>query len=181
MTSMPASRNARAMTLAPRSWPSRPGLATSTRILRSLDIGRFFAADARGGWRIRRTAKNTTMAMASSWGFCVQAAPQIPGSYAAVGMPGAGDLFHLTWGGQLAFLVGALDGGAHAVIADGQHVLAAQRKNQEHVRAPHANAFHFGQPLDDLFFGERGQRGKIEFAGLSAPCQVANVGNLLPR
>src|ERR1700721_340530 len=29
---MPASRSARAMTLAPRSWPSRPGLATSTRI-----------------------------------------------------------------------------------------------------------------------------------------------------
>src|SRR6478609_6164602 len=33
MTSMPASRNARAMTLAPRSWPSRPGFATNTRIL----------------------------------------------------------------------------------------------------------------------------------------------------
>src|SRR4029453_10701120 len=33
MTSMPASRRARAMTLAPRSWPSRPGLAISTRIL----------------------------------------------------------------------------------------------------------------------------------------------------
>src|SRR5215470_4947942 len=32
MTSMPASRRARAMTLAPRSWPSRPGLAMSTRI-----------------------------------------------------------------------------------------------------------------------------------------------------
>src|ERR1700753_2406826 len=32
MTSMPASRNARAITLAPRSCPSRPGLATSTRI-----------------------------------------------------------------------------------------------------------------------------------------------------
>src|SRR6266576_2166130 len=29
---MPASRSARAITLAPRSWPSRPGLATSTRI-----------------------------------------------------------------------------------------------------------------------------------------------------
>src|SRR5580698_80145 len=29
---MPASRNARAMILAPRSWPSRPGLATRTRI-----------------------------------------------------------------------------------------------------------------------------------------------------
>src|SRR5437762_5411563 len=34
MTSMPASRRARAMTLAPRSWPSSPGLATNTRILR---------------------------------------------------------------------------------------------------------------------------------------------------
>src|ERR1039458_269908 len=32
MTSMPSSRKARAMILAPRSWPSRPGLATSTRI-----------------------------------------------------------------------------------------------------------------------------------------------------
>src|SRR5262245_56422984 len=31
MTSQPASRSAPAMTLAPRSWPSRPGLAISTR------------------------------------------------------------------------------------------------------------------------------------------------------
>src|SRR5580693_9159616 len=29
---MPASRRARAITLAPRSWPSRPGLAMRTRI-----------------------------------------------------------------------------------------------------------------------------------------------------
>jgi hypothetical protein len=29
---MPASRNARAMIFAPRSCPSRPGLATTTRI-----------------------------------------------------------------------------------------------------------------------------------------------------
>src|SRR5438093_13772815 len=34
MTSMPASRRARAMIFAPRSCPSRPGLATTTRILR---------------------------------------------------------------------------------------------------------------------------------------------------
>src|ERR1700728_1549799 len=32
MTSMPASRSARAITLAPRACPSRPGLATRTRI-----------------------------------------------------------------------------------------------------------------------------------------------------
>src|SRR3954451_25311340 len=36
MTSMPASRSVRAMILAPRSCPSRPGLATTTRILRLL-------------------------------------------------------------------------------------------------------------------------------------------------
>src|SRR5918911_3261237 len=33
MTSMPASRSARAMIFAPRSWPSRPGFATTTLIL----------------------------------------------------------------------------------------------------------------------------------------------------
>src|SRR5581483_9574754 len=37
MTSMPASRSARATTLAPRSWPSSPGLATRTRIGGALD------------------------------------------------------------------------------------------------------------------------------------------------
>src|SRR3954454_24467670 len=36
MTSIPASRSARAMTFAPRSCPSRPGFATSTRIFLSL-------------------------------------------------------------------------------------------------------------------------------------------------
>src|SRR5918997_3725257 len=37
MTSIPASRRARAMIFAPRSWPSRPGLATTTRIFFVLD------------------------------------------------------------------------------------------------------------------------------------------------
>src|SRR5438552_9983100 len=35
---MPASRNAAATTLAPRSWPSSPGLPTSTRILRGMSL-----------------------------------------------------------------------------------------------------------------------------------------------
>src|SRR5258705_3696794 len=38
MTSMPASRSAAATTLAPRSWPSRPGLATRTRMGRIVPI-----------------------------------------------------------------------------------------------------------------------------------------------
>src|SRR6266516_3304547 len=33
---MPASRSARAMIFAPRSWPSRPGLAITTRIFRAI-------------------------------------------------------------------------------------------------------------------------------------------------
>src|SRR5215470_16032931 len=45
MTSKPASRKEAATTLAPRSCPSSPALATSTRILRSkhslLELGRF--------------------------------------------------------------------------------------------------------------------------------------------
>src|SRR5438477_3316708 len=35
MTSMPASRKARAMIFAPRSWPSRPGFAMTTLIFRA--------------------------------------------------------------------------------------------------------------------------------------------------
>src|SRR5579875_764429 len=38
MTSMPASRRARATTLAPRSWPASPGFATSTRIGRETSL-----------------------------------------------------------------------------------------------------------------------------------------------
>jgi hypothetical protein len=37
MTSMPASRSARAMIFAPRSCPSKPGLATTTRIFLVLE------------------------------------------------------------------------------------------------------------------------------------------------
>src|SRR5947207_747851 len=39
MTSMPASRNARAMIFAPRSCPSRPGFAITTRIVRAMPRG----------------------------------------------------------------------------------------------------------------------------------------------
>ena len=50
MTSMPASRSARAMIFAPRSWPSRPGFATTTRIFRrggGRPAGYFGAVDMR--------------------------------------------------------------------------------------------------------------------------------------
>src|SRR4029077_6103406 len=45
MTSMPASRRARAMIFAPRSWPSRPGLATTTRILGWVGLDLTVSAD----------------------------------------------------------------------------------------------------------------------------------------
>src|SRR4051795_3059517 len=54
MTSIPASRSARAMIFAPRSWPSRPGLATTTRILRAVGAvgamsGAFYVREGRSG------------------------------------------------------------------------------------------------------------------------------------
>src|SRR5918997_1585946 len=52
MTSIPASRSARAMIFAPRSCPSRPGLATTTRIFFVLDgalIARAVYVSAIGG------------------------------------------------------------------------------------------------------------------------------------
>src|SRR5262249_61322550 len=60
MTSMPASRSALAMILAPRSWPSRPGFAITTRIFwatipqvyeREVDRSRLLAGVAEPGWR----------------------------------------------------------------------------------------------------------------------------------
>src|SRR5690349_6195583 len=49
MTSIPASRNARAITLAPRSWPSRPGLAMTTLSLRISLARSVGPADVRTG------------------------------------------------------------------------------------------------------------------------------------
>src|SRR5580698_5034072 len=50
MTSIPASRRARAITFAPRSCPSSPGLATNTRI--------FFSAIGFSLYSPRRTARS---------------------------------------------------------------------------------------------------------------------------
>src|SRR5436190_517765 len=47
MTSMPASRSAAATTFAPRSWPSRPGLATRTRMGRIVPVNLAGAPSAR--------------------------------------------------------------------------------------------------------------------------------------
>src|SRR6476620_4334442 len=61
MTSMPASRRARAMILAPRSWPSRPGFATTTRIFRFSVSGmrRRRIRGSRGHRRTRRHPRGT--------------------------------------------------------------------------------------------------------------------------
>src|SRR5690348_3540702 len=58
MTSMPASRSARAMILAPRSCPSSPGLATTTRI--------FFSVA--GGIEAAGILKNWSFAVAAEHG-----------------------------------------------------------------------------------------------------------------
>src|SRR5216117_2716149 len=57
MTSIPASRRARATILAPRSWPSNPGLATTTRTLRSVMAGSLRSLIELGRPAGERTAK----------------------------------------------------------------------------------------------------------------------------
>src|SRR5450432_2848863 len=101
MTSMPASRRARAITLAPRSWPSRPGFATRTRIFAS-SATRSFNHRYRDCKKLRR--------------LYVEASPQVPASHTAMGLPRPGDLFHLLWVGHLAFLVELHHGHSHAEI-----------------------------------------------------------------
>src|ERR1041384_4475279 len=88
MTSIPASRRARAMTLAPRSCPSRPGLATSTRILCSAmqhHLNTERTRDHRG---------HPALALPLNC-LDIQAAPHVPAGHAAIGLPGARDFFHV--------------------------------------------------------------------------------------
>src|SRR5436305_10575531 len=126
MTSMPASRRARAMTLAPRSCPSRPGLATSTRI---------FCSAMQHHLNTERTRDHRD-SFASALGLkCldIQAAPHIPAGHAPVWFPGARDLFHVLGLRQLSLAVMPLERHLHAIVACGQNIQPAKRENQEHM------------------------------------------------
>src|SRR3954454_19093766 len=72
---MPASRSARAMILAPRSCPSRPGFATTTRILRS--------AMAASLWRAIREGSGTDERAVVGAGALAEARPNEPAILAA--------------------------------------------------------------------------------------------------
>src|SRR5579864_7553620 len=160
MTSMPASRNARAITLAPRSWPSRPGLATSTRILGSA-IATHLTTEGTG---ITEASLSSLSSRANLWlkRLDIRASPQIPAGHTAVGFPTFGDLLHDVRLGQFALAVMFLDRRLNPVIARGQDVLALQREHQEHLRRPHADAFDLRQVLDDLFIRQFRQFRKIQ-------------------
>ena len=94
-------------------------------------------------------------------------------------MPSASDLFDLLRRGHGAFLIEFADGGANTEIAGGQHVLAAQSKQEKHVRSPDADSFYFGEGRDNLFIRECRQRFEINFFRLCAVSEIANVGSLL--
>src|SRR5919197_1933098 len=102
MTSIPASRSARAMIFAPRSCPSRPGFATTTRILRAVGAdGAMGAALYVRGCRLR----------GAPLGLGGDLAPQIRGELAA--LQRLGEVIALpelaAQPAQLLELLGALD------------------------------------------------------------------------
>src|SRR5207248_10456750 len=102
-----------------------------------------------------------------------------PGSDGAIRMPSASDLFDLLRRGHGAFLIEFADCGANTEIADGQHVLAAQSKQEKHVRSPDTDSFYLGERGDDFFIRERRQRFEINFFRLCAGSEIANVRSLL--
>src|SRR5262249_7688913 len=95
MTSMPASRRARAITLAPRSCPSSPGLATRTRIFSATIVG------IRTQLELGRIPGAGSRPSDGSGRLYVQAPPQIPAGNAAVRLPALGNFLHLGGGGKL--------------------------------------------------------------------------------
>jgi hypothetical protein len=87
-------------------------------------------------------------------------------------MPVYGESFDVFRLGQDAFPVMALDGGAHAEIAHGQHVGPAQREDQKHMRGPYADALDVGERGDDFFVAHLGQPREVHFAALRVLGQI---------
>src|ERR1035438_4982156 len=98
---MPASRKARAITLAPRSCPSRPGFATSTRIFNSAIAIHLTTEPA------VKPSGNSTHPIQSKR-FCIDALPQVPARHATVRFPALCNLFHLLRRRKLDFRLAAL-------------------------------------------------------------------------
>src|SRR5260370_39743594 len=117
---MPASRSARAITLAPRSWPSRPGLATRTRILGS-DIGFHLTTVGKEAHRVTSLAFGRRLGLDSNR-LDVQTPPQIPACDRAVRLPAFGDLGHVFRLGQFSLFLGLLNPHLGARVSGMQHV-----------------------------------------------------------
>src|ERR1700728_3612681 len=124
---MPASRKARAITFAPRSCPSRPGFATSTRIFVSA-IANHLTTDGtevhRGGEKHDNLAVFLGDPRCRRWlkSFDVEASPHGPPSHAAIRSPGFGDFFHNFRLRQFALLVVFPPRHLHSIVARGQHI-----------------------------------------------------------
>ena len=71
---------------------------------------------------------------------------------------------------------------AYAQIAGRQHVRPPQREDQEHVRGPHADAFHLRQMLDHLVVRQAPRSASnCTCPSQRFPRQIANIGGLLLR
>ena len=88
--------------------------------------------------------------------FLLPTAPQKPRGDGAIWPPAAlfGDLLDLGGGRKMIESIKSLDRAPDAQIADRQHVKTTERKNQEHVRGPNADALDRDEGFDDLFVAQ---------------------------
>src|SRR5579859_8284923 len=117
MTSMPASRKARAMTFAPRSCPSSPGLATRTRIF-------LFTSEVMREPEII-TARPPTSRPHPGFSKLyrdIQRAPHVPARDRAIRVPALGNALHGPGLGHYFHPISLAHGAANTVVARGQDV-----------------------------------------------------------
>lgn len=115
----------------------------------------------------------------SGIGGSIEMAPEIPARDRAEWAPWLADRFELPGLRQCVEPVEEHCGLAHAVVAHGQDVGAAETRDQQHVRGPFANAANLRQSLDHLRIVEPAQTAWVEAPLGEGLGHAAHGGSLL--
>ena len=133
--------------------------------------------------------------------FDVEAAPEIPAGYAAVGFPGFGDFFHLRWSGEFDFSRARFPGGGFSffvgglgcddlllavqilaikVVLEHRHSYAVVAGGQDVLALQGEHERHVGGPHADAFY-LRQVRDDFIVGLLGQACEIEEAGGHLCR